>query len=398
MPSHEEKYRIFISYTRADRACVEKLDDYLQHAGFQPLWDDKLRVGEGFTPQIQDLISHSHLFMAFVTKNSNKRGWVQQEIGYALANNIPVLPVTIGTDPVGIISGVEAVRLDRELPSSMAAGGWEQIADALSREYLSKCLPGTLLAHLVSKAGGHEEAKLCRFVWHNQARVRLLGSYARMARTSSYFGMVRQKTGLTSFCTMDVPPHSIYWLLRYGGGNAREHGYLELIRDERNELFHHVQRCGCRLIVHPGQDYSKYGPTSKLARLAGLIQFLENPPHPDVYVAVDEHEDSATGDSLTLVGDWFAATSVPIRVGSGHRQTVFSMHAPSTQELVRSFDADFAALLQEQKINESDSREHAIARLQEYRTRESQSLGFRSPEEEQDRQRVLEVLRNHARR
>jgi hypothetical protein len=141
MANPEDKFRIFISYTRGDKGFVVKLVDYLEQAGFQPIWDRELKAGDGFTTQIRNFISQSHAFLAFVTENSNLRGWVQQEIGYALALNIPVLPVSIGTDPVGIISSVEAVRLDHDLPASVASGGREQISEALSQEHLAKCLP-----------------------------------------------------------------------------------------------------------------------------------------------------------------------------------------------------------------------------------------------------------------
>jgi hypothetical protein len=239
-------------------------------------------------------------------------------------------------------------------------------------------------------------------VWHNEARVRLLGEYAKMVRDRGHFGMVRQKTGLTSFCTMIVPPHHIYWLLRYGN-HGREHRHLELICRERDELYQHVQQRGCRLIIHPDQNYDSYSETSKLARLAGLIEFLENPPHADVHVALSW--EPAIGDSLTLVGDWFSATSVPIRVGPGHRQTVFSMHAPSARKLAESFDQEFKDLLQEQHIQERDSRENAIEKLRKCKEKESQDLGERAqygrpldfPDEQLNREMALALLQRLAR-
>ncbi len=395
MPSPEDKIRVFISYTRGDQAFVLKLVDYLEQVGFQPSWDRELKAGEGFSPQLRDFISQSHVFIPFVTENSNQRGWVQQEIGYALALNIPILPIAIGTDPVGIISSMEAVRLDRDLPPSLAPVGRDQMTAALSHENLARRLPTSRFQDLVTKAASHDEATPCHFVWDNESRIRLLGNYAEMVKAYGHFGMVRQKTGLTSFCTMDLHPHHLYWLLRYGGEHGREHHHLEMICKERNELLEHVRQKGCRLIIHTDQDYSQYGPASKLARLAGLIDFLENPPHAEVHVALNVSP--ATGDSLTLVGDWFSATSVPIRVGPGHRQTVFSMHAPSARKLAKSFDKEFESLLQAHHLQERDSRDYAIAQLREWKAKEAQSLGFDFPDDKLDRALVLAVFARFAR-
>ncbi len=393
MTDPEEKIRVFISYTHDDLCYVEQLVDYLEECGFQTLWDDKLKPGEGFTSQIQNLIVQSHVFIAFVTNHSNLRGWVQQEIGYALALNIPILPIAIGTDPVGIISGVEAVRLDRGSATQVGSSVQDHISQALSRDHLAKRLPSQTIHELVRTSANRDEATLCRFVWDNDARVRLLAEYAAMVRSRGYFGMVRQKTGLTSFCTMDVvQPQHLYWVLRYGGENHREARHLELIRRERNELYQHVQRRGCRLIIHAEQDYAKYGPASKLVRLAGLIDFLEHPPHSEVYAMLSPYP--ATGDSLTLVGDWFSATSVPIRLGTGHRQTVFSLHAPSARRLINSFDQEFIMLLEEQAIQESNSREYTIEKLRVVKQKEANRLGFYFPDHHLGREKILSTLKH----
>ena len=49
-----------------------------------------------------------------ITEEAERRGWVHQEIGYAVAMNVPVLPVVEGEPPSGIIRTHEAVRLDKD--------------------------------------------------------------------------------------------------------------------------------------------------------------------------------------------------------------------------------------------------------------------------------------------
>ena len=89
------KYRVFISYSHEDRKLVEKLVMGLEENGMIPMWDEDLPVGLGYTEQIKDFIVHANIFVPIITEASSKRGWVHQEFGYAMALNVPVLPITL---------------------------------------------------------------------------------------------------------------------------------------------------------------------------------------------------------------------------------------------------------------------------------------------------------------
>ena len=105
----EQKIRIFISYSHEDKELVLKLEEILKANGLEPLWTEKLSGGSGFDDQIKIFIEHAHVFMPVLTKKSIARGWVHQEIGYAVALNIPVFPVTIeNVTPGGMLQMIQA--------------------------------------------------------------------------------------------------------------------------------------------------------------------------------------------------------------------------------------------------------------------------------------------------
>ena len=110
MPIPENKYRVFISYSHEDMRLVEKITTILKENGLQPMFDKGFTSGHGFTDQIKNFISHAHVFMPVITKESGCRGWVHQEIGYAMAMNIPVLPVSLGEMPGQMISHLQAIK------------------------------------------------------------------------------------------------------------------------------------------------------------------------------------------------------------------------------------------------------------------------------------------------
>ena len=358
--SHMERedYRVFISYCHRDEPYARILAEYLRQEGLRPLWDKNILEGTGFTEQIQRFISHAHAFLAFITPNANTRGWVQQEIGFARALNIPILPVSVGQLPAGILEQVLATRLDK--PGSVALSGsgglpLDRIPRFIQRTLLSGyCLRrvttvenlrrlrlGETLRGLVHQSAGAGVLSW-KYVQHNRDRVQCLAEYAREVSRLEEYGMVRQKSGLTSFQTPDVGPNDRYFEVRYGD-KPRNMDYRHLILGERRELARHAERKGCKLIINPTADYDSYGPESKRVRVEALLAFLRQPPHPETYAVITR--DRNPRESLTLVGDWFSATSVSIQLGEGFRQTVFCKHAPSVTAQMREFDEEFHRIL-----------------------------------------------------
>jgi len=106
-----DSYRVFSSYSHEDVDLAESIAYALNENGLTPLWDRHLSFGRGFESQIKSFIAHSHVFLPVITASSSVRGWVHQEIGYATALRVPVLPVCQGRLPGEMLQMLHAVAL-----------------------------------------------------------------------------------------------------------------------------------------------------------------------------------------------------------------------------------------------------------------------------------------------
>lgn len=169
-----EKYRVFISYSRKDRKLVEELVELLEEIGLCPMWDRNFAYGSGFHDQIKQSITHAHVFLPLITKESSQRGWVHQEIGYAMANNIPVLPIAKGVLPGEMIQDLHAIQLQQSL---------EEIRDVLTPETFRDLLK----KHSDTGFTLYQCAELA------EDRTAMMTSYAESVVALGAYGYVRQK-------------------------------------------------------------------------------------------------------------------------------------------------------------------------------------------------------------
>jgi hypothetical protein len=107
--------------------------------------------------------------------------------------------------------------------------------------------------------------------------------------------------------------------------------------------------------------YEAYGPEARMVRLTTLIEFLESMPDDLAQVVINKRMPQE--ESITIVGDWFAAESVAATIGEGYRQTIFTRHAPSMQGKIDLFDREFEQLLKKSKWTAASSRVAAIKSL-----------------------------------
>lgn len=187
MQSSVYPYRVFISYSHADRALVERLDAILRAAHLEPMWDRDLTGGVAFKKEITDFIANAHVFLPLVTENSINRPWSNQEIGYACALGKPILPVsTISGDTQGMIAGLKAVSVTEDLADTSA----QLTAEAVER--------------LVRKACRNTATYEC--TENNAGRAMMLAEYADSVASLRKYGRVPQQASLTTFHLPDQGP------------------------------------------------------------------------------------------------------------------------------------------------------------------------------------------------
>jgi hypothetical protein len=184
--------RVFISYFQRDRKLVEQVERVLRHNGLDTLWDENFEFGHGFPEQIKNFIAHAHVLMPIITSTSP---WVHQEIGYAMALNVPVLPVCQGELPAGLAHQLHALALSEDPAMSPRQ---------LSRETFDK---------LVSRAQ-RTSRPLYECAEQLEDRTLLMVEYAQniLELGAKSDVRVRHKGGLSSFHIPDALPHHYHCL------------------------------------------------------------------------------------------------------------------------------------------------------------------------------------------
>ncbi|MFH1198526.1 MAG: toll/interleukin-1 receptor domain-containing protein [bacterium] len=337
------KYRIFLSYSHEDKLLVERIAEIIKLNGMEPKWDKNFKYGYGFHEQIKNFIEHAHVFLPVLTKTADARKWVHQEIGYAMALNIPVLPLAVGKLPREMIQQIHALKVDAEN------------LDALEEPLSIKAISSVIESNASKLIAYYSCAPL------PEDRAKLMSEYADDVYSLGICDVVRQKGALSSFHIPTEVTDNPVWMRRYGPFKQSEEHY-RLQRKERFSLQRHVDSAGCKLIINPGLKYEKYGTDARICRLESLLKFLNEMEDDQCWIAIKDGMDPRI--SVTILGNWFAAESLAGFEGAGYRQTIFTRHAPTIIEKLSEFDAEFDELLKKAKVKKEDSRRWAIEMIE----------------------------------
>jgi hypothetical protein len=317
-------YRVFLSYSHADGDLAHKVYTVLKKLKLDPVMDRHITAGTPFTEAIKGMISRAHIFMPILTASAKSRPWVHQEIGYATALRVPVLPLAVGKVPGQMIAQLQAVPV-KENPAP------KDLRHALE----PICYRKVVLSEPAPPNACQEVAD-----WP-ETRTELMAQSAMRVIALGHHDKVRQRAALTSFCLPDADLGDEVWRLR--DGDVQRSKYLHhLQREERRALELHARRAGCDLIIDPEVTLKVYGDAARRVRLQCLVDFLKSCPAGKVRAVVASPH--TIGGNLTIVGDWFTAESMAPRPGEGYRQTLFIWHAPSVLRQIERFDDEFKDL------------------------------------------------------
>lgn len=93
---------VFISYSRTDRAYVEKLARHLAAVGVPVWYDIELTVGERFAKEVSDRIRACCALIVVLSPGSCRSKWVAREVHYAAERDKPILPILLAPCDVPI--------------------------------------------------------------------------------------------------------------------------------------------------------------------------------------------------------------------------------------------------------------------------------------------------------
>jgi hypothetical protein len=333
-------FRVFISYSHEDRNLAQVAAATLEDMHLIPDWDQHIRPGASFAESIKALIHHAHIFMPLITRRSVRRPWVHQETGYAMALNIPILPIAVEGLAGEMVAQLQAVLVKSDLSDFR-----ERLEEVNFEQVVAE--PQFNPLHQVEVTSYPEE------------RTEALARCAQRVFDLDKYGRVRQRAALSSFSIPDLSPGNPIWERR-DGQVQRSEFYHKRQWDERQALERHARVEGCDLMIDPDFSLERNGPAARICRLEILLAFLHTMPDEKMRVVMTPR---ARGANLTIVGDWFSAESMSPRPGEGHRHTAFTWHAPSVLQTMRRFDKEFEELCRESP--HGGSRLAAIARLED---------------------------------
>jgi hypothetical protein len=349
-------YRVFICYSREDAALEGELRRHLLAIGINPMSDVDIPAGVPFPEEIKAKIGFAHVFIPLLTEKSSGRPWVNQEIGYAMALGVPIIPLAVGKLPVeGMTERLQARILDQDLGN------------------LPKMLTMETIKEVVDRAIGHYEdgtssfPVTCGSAYQIYQRSQMLVNYARGVQRLHYSGRVRQLVAFGSFTIPNKDSSHVDWDKR-DGKRKRPPDLREWLRQEREVMEEHALDAGCDLILDPYVAYSmidELGVEAAIARIEFLLEFIDQMPDEKINVVIDR---GRIKGSLFAVGDWFAAEAVVSIVspaGGGYEQTIFTRHAPTVMKLTQAFDRRLRGLLPKNAESGVSSRRTAMRLIEE---------------------------------
>lgn len=113
----DTKPKIFVSHALEDLDEVDTILYPLKYLPFKRYMALNDRATGNLTEKIKQNLEESDFLLPYITENSYTNRWVNQEIGYGIANDTKVIPIFEDSSQLkGFVENTEGVRIDRENP------------------------------------------------------------------------------------------------------------------------------------------------------------------------------------------------------------------------------------------------------------------------------------------
>jgi hypothetical protein len=102
--------KAFISHISKDKKIAKKLRDVLKCYNIEAfVAHEDIKASEEWQTELVNALNTSDFFVSIHTKGFKDSAWCQQEIGYAIARQVKIIPIKFDEDPVGFIGRVQAL-------------------------------------------------------------------------------------------------------------------------------------------------------------------------------------------------------------------------------------------------------------------------------------------------
>lgn len=115
LESRRSQMKIFLSYSSQDKTIAGQIKWSLERFGFEVfLAHEDIEPSSEWQEAIIEQLRTCDVFIPILTNNFNSSHWTDQETGFALSRQIPIIPIDAGEKPRGFIGKYQAFRLDME--------------------------------------------------------------------------------------------------------------------------------------------------------------------------------------------------------------------------------------------------------------------------------------------
>ncbi len=132
-----EQYDVFVSYSRTDSDIMRRVSEDLRKRGFVVWNDEALEPGTpSWKDAIEAAIEGAKTIVALLSPDAKKSEWIERELDYARAQNVPIIPVIVRGDTQNAVP-FELITVQRaDLRKDYNAGFYslqEALAEHLKR-------------------------------------------------------------------------------------------------------------------------------------------------------------------------------------------------------------------------------------------------------------------------
>jgi hypothetical protein len=100
--------RIFISHISEEKVLAKEVSDCLLRFGLHGfVAHEDIRVSREWQHEIERALGSAQIFVGLVSSGFSASSWTQQEVGWALGRNLPIVMVRLGEDPTGFPAKVQ---------------------------------------------------------------------------------------------------------------------------------------------------------------------------------------------------------------------------------------------------------------------------------------------------
>lgn len=106
-------YRVFLSHKHRVKKEAARLKASLQQFGVSSfVAHEDIRPTKEWQREIENALNSMDAFVALLTPEFHDSLWTDQEVGFALGRDVPIVALKLGTDPYGFIGKFQALKCE----------------------------------------------------------------------------------------------------------------------------------------------------------------------------------------------------------------------------------------------------------------------------------------------